>query len=288
MDTSTNTGLYRRVSEVVRSRIPRATHLYLTQPQPKPDSQPPRSRSSSESSGSTEEIGRLTRPASPQPESIPARDINQLQITLPATSAPSNSSVDLAAAEVGYQLCSSAQRHALSAEPDAALLRHMHVDAIYYLSRALPQDLTSMELEKLGRGLPQAVIEQRTGNANRERKPTLLRRITAQSTALMIGWIVLLVPLLVTILNSALAYERRHHLTERGFSIVQETYTGIARHLRARPEIADQGSALGACVASLSFWIARIVSEVALGAEEGWDRVVPAARGQVVRGQDDL
>jgi hypothetical protein len=268
-------GLYLRMTEAVRSRIPRPISL-LSSTQRGPGTQTTRSRSSSTSSGSIEEID--PRAASPDVDSLHARDDEQMQLAV-RKPGPSPRSSNLDVAQLGCQLTLSLQRQASLPRPDEALVRKLHVDAVYYLAKALPQDLTPTEAARISEAVPQAVHEQRIAISGPQRRTTVVRRLTAQSTALLTGCLFLIIPLLVTTLNSALVYERQHRLTERGVSFVQETIIGFSNRAPAQTA---QSSLFRGFVVRLWLWLVDMFSEVVTGAEEGYDRAV-SSRGQVDR-----
>lgn len=175
------------------------------------------------------------------------------------------------AAVIAYRLCESAQRHSRSAAPDEAFLRTTHVDALFYLLTALPRELTPTEVNRLRSATPQAIIE---GRGTASSPPTALRRITAWWTALILGWIFILVPLIVTVLNWALRYERQHHLTERGMSYIQQTYAVIFEWLSGhQADGVSRGSLLGRVVVSLLLCLSSLFGEVMNGVEEGLTKV---------------
>lgn len=109
---------------------------------------------------------------------------------------------------------------------DARRLRQMHVDAVKYMHNALPCDLSENELATLEKSLFAHQNSDRITLTTRNPQPTLLldnsgigHNVVRTTTARLVCWIISLVifvvPVMMTLLNRGLQYEREHQLSKR-------------------------------------------------------------------------
>lgn len=222
--------------------------------------------------------------------STPGSDPSELVVTGGGALVPfdravpcADTAIDKALADIGYQLCTMARQERYSHAPNEARIRRMHIDAICYLSMALPKDLNLAEVSHVRENMPLAILEN-SGHApsSSAPRPSMLRRLTAWGAALLFGWAFLLLPLLLATLNAMLRYERRHRLTESGLSFLQGTFVGVTAQLTEKQVDAPAyGGAFGRVIAGVSVCTAGILKEIVSGVEEGWDRASLTVPAQV-------
>ncbi|KAJ4519010.1 hypothetical protein HRR83_003682 [Exophiala dermatitidis] len=126
------------------------------------------------------------------------------------------SGVDWEVAATGGRLCMAARAQAEQGG-DPSTLRSMQIDALRYMHMALPPDLTSLEVESLRASMgPQLIVpsgEARDGHG--QPPPNALRQVIAQAVCWLFASLLLFLPLLMTLLNRVLQFERHHQVTER-------------------------------------------------------------------------
>ena len=110
-----------------------------------------------------------------------------------------------------------------------AQARTMQIDAVRYMHMSLPSDLTPMEASAIRSSLPREVLSDRIPAYNRA-KPTVLRRVVAQTVALLLALVIFFVPLLTSILNATLKYEREHRMTERLLVRAQHSVSNLGAY----------------------------------------------------------
>jgi len=96
----------------------------------------------------------------------------------------------------------------------------MQIDAVKYMHMALPPDLSAAEIASIRACIPQQVLAD-VPTDHRKRRPTALRRVVARVVALLMALLIFAVPLLTSLTNTLLKYERDHHVTERVFVSAQ-------------------------------------------------------------------
>ena len=155
----------------------------------------------------------------------------------------------------------------------------MHIDALRYMSMALPIDLTPLEIQTLRASMPRQLISQSntSGEADVPRPPNLLRQSIAQAICWLFAGLLVILPIIMTLLNRLLQYERQHRLTERVIANgVQVTSNlgerGVEVH-QALVRFRD-GHVGGACVDLGSWAIEGIVG----GVTDGLDAVAQGQR----------
>lgn len=107
--------------------------------------------------------------------------------------------------------------------------RTMQIDAVRYMHMALPSDLSLGEAALIRATIPRQVLSDQSPS-HHDLKPTALRRSVAQVVASLMALFVFLLPLLTSLANILLRYERELHLTERILVCVQGTVRGLGQH----------------------------------------------------------
>jgi hypothetical protein len=108
-------------------------------------------------------------------------------------------------------------------------IRTMQIDAVKYMHMALPQDLTAAEIASLRETMPQDVLYQSAHSENTA-GPNNLRKAVAQIVAWAMAITFFVSPLLLTLLNGLLKYERDHHLAERILANGINTVNGMGEY----------------------------------------------------------
>jgi hypothetical protein len=80
------------------------------------------------------------------------------------------------------------------------------------------------------------------------------------------------VPLVITLLNTALRYEREHQIMERGAVVVQKTWTAVMAYLSVNAQDLPQHGPVWHGLGSLLAIVARILGDIITGIEDGIDR----------------
>ena len=137
--------------------------------------------------------------------------------------------IDWNTATTGVLLWIRARLQARQSHANAAALRSQHIHSLTYMLRALPEDMTQVELDIIRDVLPPGVSGKTAGmqdrvprysNACPERSSASSgSNLLGRSIAFIIVQLALLfsfvLPLLTQFLSLCLRYERRHRLTER-------------------------------------------------------------------------
>lgn len=122
---------------------------------------------------------------------------------------------------LGHQILNSAAHRAHS--DDDLMTRAMYIDALKYLHSGLPADISESERQSLHAFLPALESEsssQSSRNPHRTDQDVAPRSKLVQSSiasivAFLIALFMLAMPMLATIANRLIDYERKHHVTER-------------------------------------------------------------------------
>ena len=103
---------------------------------------------------------------------------------------------------------------------DQGFSRQLYIDALSYLLRGLPPDLSQQEVYSLRRALPAQIDKASIENTPLRDKasPSLLHRGLASSVILLCLLVRLLSPYIKYIVATAYRYERTHHITEKIFT----------------------------------------------------------------------
>ena len=104
--------------------------------------------------------------------------------------------------------------------------RTLQIDAVRYMNMSLPGDLKPTEIAAIRASLPEDIVSDPL--LRRKNRPTMLRRTVAQAVALFMALVIFFIPLLSSVLNRAMKYERQHRMTERVFVRTQTTVRGLA------------------------------------------------------------
>lgn len=137
--------------------------------------------------------------------------------------------IDWEAAVLGNRMLTAATQRLSS--NDATIPRALYIDAVKYLNSGLPRDLNESEINAIIEFLPfECQLQRQHGRgmsitdaemnpyANAKspaQSPNLIRSSTARMITSMLALVLFALPLLASLLNRALVYEREHHLTER-------------------------------------------------------------------------
>ena len=99
---------------------------------------------------------------------------------------------------------------------DQAFSRQVHIDALIYLLRGLPNDLTEQEAHQIRNAVPQkeGVWINRLGTKPRP-NPSLLHRGLASIIILACVFLRFILPYIKHCFNNAYRFERNHQLSER-------------------------------------------------------------------------
>ncbi|EXJ57353.1 hypothetical protein A1O7_07700 [Cladophialophora yegresii CBS 114405] len=209
-----------------------------------------------------------TRPESPE-GSIPSQDLSLTNSPRPET----RLGVDWDVALTGVRLWTSAKAQAEQGG-DSLALRSMHVDALRYMHMALPQDLTPLEIQSLRASMAPQLISQAAepGGLHFPRHPNILRQSIAQAVCWLIAGLLLVLPVIMTLLNRLLQFERQHQVTERVISNgVQVTSALGERGIELHQAIIrfKDGRVGGACFELGSWFVEGVVG----GVNDGLDAV---------------
>ena len=162
----------------------------------------------------------LTRPLSPEELSITRLDA-ACQHSAAIQMCHQHRGVNWEAAIIGHQMLTSACERTTGS--DTTMSRALYIDAIKYLHNGLPKDLHGDEMRTLRSSLPinlqEQELMQREAPPQRAARATpkqnMIRSSTASLVTSTVALFMLLLPIVATLLNKALQYERQHHLTER-------------------------------------------------------------------------
>ncbi|OCT47038.1 hypothetical protein CLCR_02561 [Cladophialophora carrionii] len=214
-----------------------------------------------------------TRPESPE-GSIPSQNPSLTNCPRLET----RSGVDWDVALTGVRLWASAKAQAEQGR-DSVALRSMHIDALRYMHMALPQDLTPLEVQSLRGSMAPQLIFQAAGPGELPvpRHPNILRQSIAQAVCWLIAGLLLVLPVIMTLLNRLLQFERQHQVTERVISNgVQVTSALGERGIELHQAIVrfKDGRVGGACFDLGSWFMEGIVG----GVNDGLDAVAQSRR----------
>ena len=188
------------------------------------------------------------------------------------------SGVDWDVAATGVRLWVTAKTQAEQAG-DPVALRSMHIDALRYMHMALPTDLTPLEVESLRASMsPQLFFQlSEIRELPIRRPPNILRQGVAQAVCWLFAGIILIIPVLMTLLNRVLQYERQHQVTERlltnGIDLTSSLGERGLELQKALIRFKD-GRVGGACVDAGSWFVEGIVG----GLNDGIDAVAQSRR----------
>ncbi|EXJ67903.1 uncharacterized protein A1O5_09250 [Cladophialophora psammophila CBS 110553] len=226
--------------------------------------------STTNSSGSTTPT---IRPDSPE-GSVPSQDLTLRM--LPSLEA--RSGVDWDVALTGVRLWVNAKTQAEQGG-DPVALRSMHIDALRYMHMALPSDLTTLEIQNLRASMSPQLISQAENlpEYRAERQPNILRQGVAHAVCWLVAGLLLILPIVMTLLNRLLQFERDHQVTERvlanGIDLTSALgERGVELH-QAIVRFKD-GRVGGACVDLGSWFVEGIVG----GVNDGLDAVAQNRR----------
>jgi hypothetical protein len=155
----------------------------------------------------------------------------------------------------------------------------MHIDALRYMHMALPPDLTPVEIQSLRASMSPQLIAQAAehGELHVPRQSNILRQSIAQAVCWLVAGLLLVLPMIMTLLNRLLQFERQHQVTERVISNgVQVTSALGERGVELHQAIVrfKEGRVGGACFDLGSWFIEGIVG----GVNDGLDAVAQSRR----------
>ncbi|OAP59283.1 hypothetical protein AYL99_06581 [Fonsecaea erecta] len=213
------------------------------------------------------------RPDSPE-GSVPSQDLTMRM--LPPLEV--RSGVDWDVALTGVRLWVNAKTQAEQGG-DPVALRSMHIDALRYMHMALPANLTPLELQNLRASMgPQLISPAETlAEYRAQRPPNILRQGVAHAVCWLVAGLLLVLPVIMTLLNRLLQFERDHQVTERvlanGIDLTSALgERGVELH-QAIVRFKD-GRVGGACVDLGSWFVEGIVG----GVNDGIDAVAQNRR----------
>ncbi|OQV07960.1 hypothetical protein CLAIMM_12312 [Cladophialophora immunda] len=213
------------------------------------------------------------RAASPE-GSVPSQDL-ALRMLPPLET---RSGVDWDVALTGVRLWVNAKTQAEQGG-DPVALRSMHIDALRYMHMALPSDLTPLEIQSLRASMAPQLFSQAENftEYRAQRQPNILRQGVAHAVCWLVAGLLLILPIIMTLLNRLLQFERDHQVTERvlanGIDLTSALgERGVELH-EAIVRFKD-GRVGGACVDLGSWFVEGIVG----GVNDGIDAVAQNRR----------
>ncbi|KIW65975.1 hypothetical protein PV04_08188 [Phialophora macrospora] len=214
-----------------------------------------------------------TRPVSPEGR-VPSQDLSLTNYPRPET----RSGVDWDVAMTGIRLWATAKAQAEQGG-DPLALRSMHIDALRYMHMALPSDLTPLEIQSLRASMSPQVIAQTAelGELHGPRQPNILRQSIAQAVCWLVAGLLLVLPMIMTLINRLLQFERQHQVTERvisnGFQVTSALgERGIELH---QAIVRFKGGRVGGACFDLGSWI---LEGIVGGVNDGLDAVAQSRR----------
>jgi len=182
------------------------------------------------------------------------------------------------------------------ANDSASFIRHVYINAIAYLLRGLPTDLTVEEQISVRSALPQGLVSPlrvemaasqgslliesnvRAESAQRETQPSVLHRTLATTIINLFLFLQFLLPYIQILLRAAYDYERTHRISEKVLVASIETVDGLSKlGLQGGNALLRSGLALG--FGELFAWIIEGVSGgINEGLGEGMARVCARKR----------
>lgn len=175
-----------------------------------------RLRRDSISSSTTGTSGASTLPSRPETPDHEEQSIMLVDRPISNTNAHVGG-IDWELAGAGIKLWLTARAQVQLAAGDPLTQRAMHIDAMRYMSMALPNDLSATEIETIRSSLHPRFRQkdERQHMMVVPAKPNALRQGVAQAVCWLIALIFVLIPLIVTAANKAIIYEREHKILER-------------------------------------------------------------------------
>ena len=118
-----------------------------------------------------------------------------------------------------------------SAHQSQSLSRQLYIDALSYLLKGLPLDLTQQEAHTIRSSLPPEIKFASTARRSVEdkAKPSLLHRGLASTIMFLCVIVRLLLPYIKYLFAMIYRYERSHHVSERVFSSSMSTADSLGR-----------------------------------------------------------
>ncbi|OAG39703.1 hypothetical protein AYO21_05978 [Fonsecaea monophora] len=221
--------------------------------------------STSNSSGATTPMIRADSPEG----GVPPQDL-ALRMLPPLEA---RSGVDWDVALTGVRLWVNAKTQAEQGG-DPVALRSMHIDALRYMHMALPSDLTLLEIQTLRASMaPQLFTQEEIITDYRtQRQPNILRQGVAHAVCWLVAGLLLVLPIIMTLLNRLLQFEREHQVTERVLANGLDLTSALGeRGVELHQAIArfKDGRVGGACVDFGTWFLEGIVG----GVNDGIDAV---------------
>ncbi len=211
---------------------------------------------------------------------LPSTPVSELQENTTMIIATTGRGIDWFTTETGFMLCSRAHSQAIRDHGvvDSNALRDHYIDGLTYLLRALPSDLTPLQLGKIDNALPGELRSNaahgrrlRACSDRRMNANILSRGITFVMVQIAV-FLSLILPLLMGLLNHCLRYERQHRVLENLF---QRSLQGVEslgeRGLDLKDSLIRFGDGrVGGAVFRGVTWVAEgVVQGVSEGAGKG-------------------
>ena len=207
----------------------------------------------------------------------PAEDIPSQGLVLASPPVGTRSGIDWEVAVTGVRLWVNAKAQ-VDQGRDSFALRSMHIDALRYMHIALPTDLTPVEIQSLQASMSTQLNTQAVGALqNVPRQPNMLRHTVAQVMCWIITGLLVILPILMTLLNRLLQFERQHQLTERVIAnslVLTSTLGNRGAELHSALVRFKGGRTGGAC-AEVGMWL---IEGLIGGVNDGIDAVVQSRR----------
>ena len=169
---------------------------------------------------------------------------------------PDTSGVNWGLATVGVRLwLATRQQMEEDRNADPAMMRSMHIDALKYMHRALPNDLTPGETDTIVESLPKSVREelryrQHTVLGNGAFENNALRKAVSNCVCSLMAVLLFVLPFLMASFNKLLKYEREHRLSEK---VLSNGITTMNAFGERGLDLKD--SRIGSVVLGTSLWI---------------------------------
>lgn len=223
---------------------------------------------STNDSSETSPTSGTTTPASTQSRSPDELCLTQVDDALQIVNVSTGTTggIDWHAATVGSQMLASASRRATW--DDGVMSRSMYIDAVKYLHGGLPRDLSEDELQSLHEHLPpQFRLQDKPNTATTPLnnytvhnqpppKQNIIRTSTGRLFSFVLTICILLIPIIASLIDRAMQYERQHRLTERAAQSASTAGVALSSQMMRLGQ-----SQLGvACLLKIA-WIAQNVVE---------------------------
>nr|KAK5438874.1 hypothetical protein LTR18_008309 [Exophiala xenobiotica] len=215
----------------------------------------------------------MIRPETPDGQ-LTTQELSLRTLPQPETS----TGVDWDVAAIGIRLWVTAKTQAEQGG-DRIALRSMHIDALRYMHMALPETLTTFEIESLRSSMSPQLLSQpsETAPAARHQHPSLLRQGVARVVCWLIAGVLLLLPIIMAFLNRIMQYERQHQVTEKflanGLDLTSALGERSVELQKALTRFKD-GRLGGACADAGSWLVEGILG----GVTDGVDAVAQSRR----------